>query len=192
MYSDSQYVKKIIILPLLSAFLTEVYLDYLRAKGLRLLSWHGLRFTFATSSQKSFCYFVHFKGDMGSRRGEAKYSLTLRHPNIEKVYGVKKSLSKLNQYTQNTSSAISIIEVSPQVLTDSSYKELLSDRCKLYYLGFLCQTAIFYLCFSAFIINASKERFVALLSVNVVFFLIALVRTILFFYERRYVKQMNF
>ena len=177
--------KKVIALPLFSAFLTELYLNSLCTKGLRLVSWRGIRFQFAVSQPECSRYFVYYPGDMGFRRGDAKYSLTLRHPHLEKMYGMKKSMSKLNRFAQHRISGFTVVELSTQALSDLGYQELLSDRCRLYYWSFLRSTGLLYLALFTLLLIKLEEPCKALLFVSLFFSFICTARTMLYFIEKR-------
>lgn len=177
--------KKVIPLPFFSAFLTEFYLNSLCKKGLRLVSWRGIQFQFTESTQPYARYFVYYPGDMGFRRGDGKYSLTLRHPNIEKVYGLGKSASKLNLFAQRTSHGFSVVELSQQALSNIGYQELLQDRCRLYYRSFLRSTGLLYLALFTLLLIKLEEPCKALLLVSLFFSFICTARTMLYFIEKR-------
>lgn len=125
MDTDKRYIKKIRFYP---------YFLYSRLdKWLKLMSLNGWHITHC-----GMFYFLFEKGKSGEKEyftyglssQEGKYSISLRHPFLEQTYGLKES--KINS---NKTKAYNIIEIDTNridVKNDVGYKELISDRNRLY------------------------------------------------------------
>ena len=63
---------------------------------------------------------------------EGKYSISMRYPFLEKIYGVKSAKSPINS---NKAKAYNILEIDAEKIdlkNDVGYKELIKDRNRLY------------------------------------------------------------
>ena len=110
------------------------YLDNWLSKMSRL-GWHlvdsnMVSFLFEQDEPKEKVYFTYEAG--GFRNDSGEYSIPLRFPFLEKIYGIKKKYSKLNKNEAKTYLTIEIDTKRIDIENDISYKELLSDRNRLY------------------------------------------------------------
>ncbi len=104
-------------------------------KKMSLSGWHIVHcgvFTFwfekGLATEKE--YFTY-----GDPPNEGKYSVLLRHPQLEKKYGVSKKKSKINA---NKNKAYEIVEIDLNLIhADIGYEEMVNDRNRLYLLYFI-------------------------------------------------------
>lgn len=101
--------KKVIVflIPTFLYYWAEKLFEILSEKGWMLTKYNDAVFTFERTLQQKRHYFIYHSG--GNRKGDGKFSLTLRHWNILGAYGLKKS--KLNMYSRETICYHTIIEV---------------------------------------------------------------------------------
>lgn len=124
---EKQYVKKIRVYP---TFLYGYLDNWLKKMSLR--GWHIVHcgvflFWFEKGEPIEKEYFTY-----GLSTQEGKYSLSLRYPFLEKTYGLSKKKSKINA---NESKRYQILEIDTNkidIANDCGYKEMISDRNRLY------------------------------------------------------------
>lgn len=108
--------------------------------GHMLAANSGVKFTFCKQQPEAKHYFI-FRSS-GIRRDEGRFSLTLRHWNLIKAYGVSAKESKLNAHAIRHYPQPTIIEVSPKKIGSIDYAELRQDRRKLYFAEAMYQCAL--------------------------------------------------
>ncbi|MBE6554617.1 MAG: DUF2812 domain-containing protein [Ruminococcaceae bacterium] len=124
---QKQYIKRFRVYP---SFM-YAHLDWW-LKTMSLSGWHIVHcglfiFYFEKGAPSEKEYFTY-----SDPVNEGYYSIQLRHPFLEKNYGVKKKKSKINA---NEAKAHQIVEIDLQkidVQKDVGYKEMVSDRNRLY------------------------------------------------------------
>lgn len=126
---------KIIISTSITYYIIEKHLQRMRQQGWELVSYCGMKYRFKRTLPCTRNYFIYHAG--GVLRDDGKYSLTLRHWNIPKTYGVSLKYSELNRFTEKTDSNIRIVEIDPLVVNRESFSELIDDRRILYFREFL-------------------------------------------------------
>ena len=132
MKSPKQYKKSFRIYP---SFLYNKLDKWLKKQSLR--GWHIVHcgiffFMFENGIPMAQEYFTY-----GLSTLEGKYSISLRHPFLEKRYGVRKDKSKINSNEKKTYQIVEIDLNRIDVKNDIGYKELLNDRNRLYSRYFL-------------------------------------------------------
>ena len=76
---------------------------------------------------------MYFTYEVGcGRNDDRKYSIPLRYPFLIQTYGVKKKYSKLNRNEAKSYLTIEIDTKKIDIENDVGYKELISDRNRLY------------------------------------------------------------
>ena len=107
-------------------------------KTMSLEGWHLVRrkfsciYYFESGPKVEKEYFVWAWG-FGAKNDSGQFDINLRYPFLIKTYGVKKKKSKLNR--NSIEKFDTIIEVDPDKINDIGYKELVSDRNRLYKLA---------------------------------------------------------
>ena len=93
--TDKEIIKKIFICPAFLFSRVEKWLKEMSLKGWHLIrrEW-GCVYYFEKGEEKEKVYFVW----ESTTRGEGKYSIPLRYPNLMRTYGIKKKKSKLNKH----------------------------------------------------------------------------------------------
>ena len=143
-----QYIKKFRIYPYFLYSRLDKWLKSMSKKG-----WHivhcGIFFLwFEKGEPKEKEYFTY-----GLPTHEGKYDISLRHLFLEKTYGVKKRKSKINANEAKTCQIVEIDLEKIDIENDIEYKELVSERNRLYMQHFIrvsCAIAISILLVIAF------------------------------------------
>ncbi len=87
-------------------------------------------FLFEQGNPENKIYFTYEAG--GIRNDASKYSIPLRYPFLDKTYGVKSNHSKLDKNRRKTYLTVEIDTQKIDIKNDVGYKELISDRNRLY------------------------------------------------------------
>lgn len=139
--THKQYIKKIRIYPPFCYGRLDKWLKSMSLKGWHIVHCGLFSFVFEKGEPKEKEYFTY-----GLISQEGKYSVSLRYPLLEKTYGLKKKKSKINS---NESKSHQIVEIDlnkTDIEKDVGYKEMISDRNRLYFRHFiknLCVTLFF-------------------------------------------------
>lgn len=140
--SDKRYIKKIrLYYPSFLYKRLDRWLKNMSLKGWHIVDCRIFCFVFEKGEPKEKEYFTY-----GLPTIEGKYSVSMRHPFLEKLYGVSKKKSRINR---NEKKSYCIVEIDTQkidVQNDVGYKELINDRDKLYLLFFLTRTLPIIIC----------------------------------------------
>ena len=127
-----QYLKRIRIYPTFLYNRLDKWLKEMSLKGWHIVDCHMFSFVFEKGEPTQKEYFTY-----GLSTQEGEYNISLRYPFLEKIYGVKKKKSKINS---NTSKSYQIVEIDLNRIdtqNDAGYKEMVSDRNRLYKKFFL-------------------------------------------------------
>ncbi len=122
-----QYVKKFRIYPSFLYCRLDKWLKSMSLKGWHIVHCGLLFFWFEKGEPAEKEYFTY-----GLVTHEGKYSISLQYPLLEKTYGVKKKKSKINSNETKTYQIVEIDLGRIDVQNDIGYKELISDRNRLY------------------------------------------------------------
>ena len=131
--SHKKYIKKFRIYPYFLYSRLDRWLKSMSANGWHIVHCGLFMFWFEQGEPLRKEYFTY-----GLSTQEGKYSLSLRYPFLEKTYGVKAKKSRINS---NEKRGYRIIEIDLQRI-DTAYKELVSDRNRLYRSHFIRNTII--------------------------------------------------
>lgn len=129
-----KYITKYRFYPSWLFFLQDKWLMNQAQNGLKLIDYGIFRYVFIQSIPQKTIYFS-YTGLGGSRKGEAKYDLRLRHPFLEKNYGKSPKKSRLNSNVRKKHRKV-IIEIAPEKAT-YAYDELVHDRNKWHCLAWV-------------------------------------------------------
>ena len=124
---EKNYVKKIRFYPSFMYANLDKWLKKMSLNGWHIVDCNIFSFWFEKGEPAEKEYFTY-----AEITHERKYSITLRHPFLEKTYGVKKKKSKINA---NKEKVYKIVEIDLQkidIQNDVGYKELVSDRNRLF------------------------------------------------------------
>ena len=130
--ADKQYIKKFRIYPPFLYFMLDKWLKKMSSEGWHVVHCSLLFFWFEKGEPKNKEYFTY---GLGSHEGE--YSVSMRHPHLEKIYGVKKKKSQINSNESKTYNIVEIDTDRIDINNNVGYKELLNDRNRLYKKHFL-------------------------------------------------------
>ena len=126
---NPQRITKVRIYPICLFSRLDNWLKEMSKAGWHLVDYGIITYVFEKGPPSDKEYFSY----SCSRIGDGKYDIALRHPLLNKTYGVKKKKSKLN--SRNSFSGNTIIEIDTSridIENDLGYKELVSDRNRLY------------------------------------------------------------
>lgn len=140
--SKSKIIRKFRYYPDCFFFMLDTWLKRMSQNGYHLVDYGIITYIFEKGNPENREYFTY----SCDRIGEGKYSISLRYPNLEKTYGVKRKKSKLNK--ANVTKGVTVLEVDiDRILTtsDIGYRELVKDRNKLYFIRAIRNSAIFLL-----------------------------------------------
>ena len=112
-------------------------------KQMSLNGWHivdcgAIWFLFEKGEPKEKEYFTH-----GLNTQEGNYSISLRYPLLEKTYGIKKKKSKINAKDRKSYNIVEIDTNRIDIKNNVGYKELISDRNRLYRRYFIRNLILF-------------------------------------------------
>ena len=127
---SKKYIRRFRFYPSFMYQYLDNWLSKMSRRGWHLVHSNMVSFLFEQDHPEEKLYFT-YEAD-GFRNDSGQYSIPLRYPFLEKTYGITKKYSKLNK---NESKAYLTIEIDTERIdteNDISYKELLSDRNRLY------------------------------------------------------------
>ena len=125
-----KYIRKFRIYPSFMYHRLDKWLNKMSLKGFHLVDSNLISFLFEKGNPKDIVYFTYEVG--GFRNDDGKYSIPLRYPFLIQTYGVKKKCSKLNRNEAKSYLTIEIDTQKIDIENDLGYKELISNRDKLY------------------------------------------------------------
>lgn len=137
MDSKNQYVRKFRIYPAFLYCRLDKWLKEMSRNGFHIVHSGLFFFWFECGKPEEREYFTY-----GLSTQEGKYSLSLRYPFLEKSYGVKKKKSKINS---NEAKVYNTIEIDIDKIDPDNnvgYKELVTDRNRLYMHHFIRNISI--------------------------------------------------
>lgn len=137
---QKQYLKKWRFYPTFMYSHLDKWLNNMSREGWHIVHCNAICFLFEKGAPEEKEYFTY-----GLSTQEGKYNLSLIHHNIEKTYGVKKHKSKINSNENKIYQIVEIDQNKIDIQNDVGYKELVSDRNRLYLQYFLRNTAVFLL-----------------------------------------------
>ena len=136
-YPYKQYVTKIRIYPSFLYWRLDKWLKSMSLKGWHIVHCGLFSFVFEKGKPREAEYFTY-----GLSANEGKYNICLRHPFLEKKYGLKNDKSPINS---NKTKTYEIVEIDLNKIDAQNaigYKELISDRNRLYMLHFIRNISI--------------------------------------------------
>lgn len=122
-----QYHKVFRIYPVFLYHRLDRWLKLMSEKGWHIAHCSLFFFFFEKGQPSTKEYFTY-----GLSTQEGKYSISLRHPFLEKKYGLEKNKSIINA---NKAKSYQIVEIDTEkidVINDVGYRELVKDRNRLY------------------------------------------------------------
>ena len=137
MDSGKQYIKKFRIYPAFLYNRLDKWLKSMSAQGWHIVHCGIFSFLFEKGSPKEKEYFTYT-----FIPNEGRYDILLRHPCLEKTFGSKKKKSKINS---NEMKAYNIVEIDLDkidIKNNIAYKELVSDRDRLYMWYFIRNVSV--------------------------------------------------
>lgn len=124
---SKQYIRKFRIYPYFVYNRLDKWLKEMSAKGWHIVHCGIFFFWFEKGEPKDKEYFTY-----GLSTQEGKYSLSLRYPLLEKTYGLKKKKSPINSNKNKVYAVVEIDLSRIDIENDVGYKEMISDRNRLY------------------------------------------------------------
>ena len=137
--NGKRIIRKYRFYPSFLLFLLDRWLKKMSLKGWHLIENGSFSFTFEEGQPCEKEYFSCLPSGE-NLNGGGKYSIHLRHPFFERVYGVHKKRSKLNKATSRSHVPLTIIEVDKDridINTNIGYLELKHDRNRLLAIDYL-------------------------------------------------------
>ena len=128
-------IKKYRFYPYWLFFLQDKWLLRQSERGWKLIDYGLFYYVFEEYFGEKIVFFSYDRGLGGYRRGDGKYSLSMRYPLLESQFSKKRNKSKLNNSIRKKRNKI-IIEISSEKI-DYSYFELIHDRDKWHLLAWL-------------------------------------------------------
>ena len=125
-----KYIRKIRFYPSFMYSKLDKWLNKMSLSGWHLVDSNLVSFLFEQGNPKNKIYFTYEAGR--GRNDAGKYSIPLRYPFLYKTYGVKSKYSKLNKNRRKTYLTVEIDTQKIDIENDVGYKELISDRNRLY------------------------------------------------------------
>ncbi len=122
-----QYIKKFRIYPRFMLSHLDKWLKNMSLSGWNIVHCGVFFFWFEKEVPTEKEYFTYIEFTQ-----KAKYSITLRHPFLERNYAVENKKSKINA---NSMKSLQIIEIDTKRIdtkNDVGYRELIADRDRLY------------------------------------------------------------
>lgn len=145
--SKKQYLRKIRIYPYFLYMYLDKWLQDMSSKGWHIIHCGMFSFWFEKGDPKNKEYFTY-----GCYTHEGKYSFELRYPFLEKTYGMKEKKSKINSNKNKTHTIIEIDLNRIDIENNVGYKEMISDRNRLYLKLFIRDVSIILLPIFAYIV----------------------------------------
>ena len=127
---SKRYVRKFRFYPSFLYDKLDKWLNKMSLLGWHLVDSNPVSFLFEQGNPENKIYFTYSVG--GARNDSGKYSIPLRYPFLDKTYGVKSKHSKLNNNRKKTYLTVEIDTQKIDIENDVGYKELISDRNRLY------------------------------------------------------------
>ena len=127
---SKKYVRKFRFYPSFLYNKLDKWLNQMSLLGWHLVDSNPISFLFEQGNPEDKIYFTYEAG--GVRNDAGKYSIPLRYPFLDKTYGVKSKYSKLNKNRRKTYLTVEIDTQKIDIQNDVGYKELISDRNRLY------------------------------------------------------------
>ena len=125
--SQKQYIKKMRIYPYFLYGRLDKWLKSMSLQGWHIVHCGLVFFWFEKGEPSEKEYFTY-----GLSTQEGKYNLSLRHPFLEKTYGVKDKKSKINSNNAKKHQIVEIDLDRIDINNNFGYKELIFDRNRLY------------------------------------------------------------
>ena len=122
---DDQYLKKFRIYPYFLYFRLDKWLKYMSSNGWHIVHCGLFFFLFEKGENSLREYFTY-----GLSTQEGKYDISMKFPSLEKTYGLKRS--KINSNKKKSYNIVEIDTNRIDIKNDIGYKELVSDRNRLY------------------------------------------------------------
>ena len=127
---SKKYLRKFRLYPSFLYNRLDKWLNKMSLLGWHLVDSNMFSFLFERGEPQNKIYFTY---DVGWGLNDAgKYSIPLRYPFLEKTYGVKAKYSKLNKNRSKSYLTLEIDTLKIDVENDIGFRELVSDRNKLY------------------------------------------------------------
>ena len=127
---SKKYIRKFRFYPSFLYNKLDKWLNQMSLSGWHLIDSNMISFLFEQGAPENKIYFTYDPG--GSRNDAGNYSIPLRYPFLNKTYGVKRKYSKLNKNQRKTYLTVEIDTKKIDIENDIGYKELISDRNRLY------------------------------------------------------------
>lgn len=124
---QKRYIKKFRFYPSFLYCRLDKWLKKMSATGWHVVHCGIFFFWFEEGEPGIKEYFTY-----GLSTQEGKYDINLRHPFLEKTYGVEPKKSKINANRSKTLQIVEIDTAKIDVNNNVGYKELISDRNSLY------------------------------------------------------------
>ena len=129
------YMKKFRIYPPFLYYRLDRWLSKMSENGWHIVHCGWFMFWFEQGEPLKKEYFTY-----GLSTQEGKYLISLRYPFLEETYGVKKKKSKINSDEKKGYRIVEIDLKRIDTKNDTGYKELVSDRNRLYLFHFIRDT----------------------------------------------------
>ena len=122
------YTRKFRIYPCFAYPKLDAWLRAMSLEGWHLVDSNMISFLFEQGEPKDKIYFTYTQ----MPKAGGAYSIGLLYPGLEKTYGVKKKYSKLNKNQAKAYTTIEIDTKKIDIENHIGYRELVSDRNRLY------------------------------------------------------------
>ena len=129
---QKRYIRKFRFYPSFLYYRLDNWLKKMSAAGWHIVHCGIFFFWFEEGKPEIKEYFTY-----GLSTQEGKYDINLRHPFLEKTYGVKPKKSKINANRSKTLQIVEIDTTKVDVNNNVGYKELIQDRNSLYRMYFI-------------------------------------------------------
>ena len=149
------YIRKFRFFPCFAYAKLDAWLHSMSLLGWHLVDSNMISFLFELGAPKDKTYFTYTQMP---REGGA-YSIGLLYPGLEKTYGVKKKYSKLNKNEAKAYTTIEIDTKKIDIENHIGYKELVSDRNRLYKKLAIRNAIVIFVWLLVFIIAMVLDRF---------------------------------
>lgn len=138
---NKKYIRKFRFYPAFAYHRLDKWLNKMSLDGWHLVDSNPVSFLFELGEPSNKTYFTY--QEVGGNNDTGRYSIALRHPFLEEIYGVKGKYSKLNKNNAKTYLTVEIDTKRIDIENDIAYKELLHDRNSLNKKLAIRNTAIF-------------------------------------------------